>query len=297
MVPGGPARVLVTSTPPEVEVAANEPPHAQLGAAVQRARQVVHDLRNPIGSIQMAVQMLRDPLLGATKDLPPERASLVQTALDAIVCSAAQLQHLVGTLEDLPAVPRAPVRPAATSVPVPAPQAAKPRLVRPPKRQRKEAADLDEILRRVELLAATRSNVAALVRVHAPPGLRIIASGPEVLRALTNLVENAVDAAAAARPGHAPWTVDVLAVLEGPCVCIEIWDDGAGVPQDVADFLEGRRDEAPASAKTGPGAHGIGTGVVRRIAEENGGSLRVGREGGRTVVRLRIPAGETAAVI
>ncbi|MFJ2773129.1 ATP-binding protein [Streptomyces sp. NPDC087300] len=91
-----------------------------------------------------------------------------------------------------------------------------------------------------------------------------------------NLVDNALDAAAGTR--HA--RVEVALRTEGRAVVLRVRDTGPGVPagQRETIFTEGWTTKEPPAH----GKRGIGLALVRRLAERQGGSARVGEapEGG-----------------
>ncbi|MGW2231148.1 ATP-binding protein [Streptomyces formicae] len=91
-----------------------------------------------------------------------------------------------------------------------------------------------------------------------------------------NLVDNALDAAAGTR--HA--RVEVAVRAEGRSVVLRVRDTGPGVPAQQREtiFTEGWSTKEPPAH----GKRGIGLALVRRLAERQGGSARVGEtpEGG-----------------
>lgn len=87
---------------------------------------------------------------------------------------------------------------------------------------------------------------------------------------LGNLVDNALDAAG----GSEDPTVEVEVRAEGRTVVLRISDSGPGVPPDLRElvFTEGwTTKKLPAH-----GRRGLGLAMVRRLAERQGGSARVG---------------------
>jgi C4-dicarboxylate-specific signal transduction histidine kinase len=150
---------------------------------------------------------------------------------------------------------------------------------------------MDELLRRLEVMTVTRSSLPALLSVEAEPGLWVRAHGSELLRGLSNVVENAIEASARATPGSGPWTVDVRALASADTVVIEVRDHGDGFPESVTEWLARPPGEGEVlgSSKADGGLHGIGLRVARRVAEEVGGRLEAASHDGTTVVRLVLP--------
>jgi signal transduction histidine kinase len=260
---------------------------------VQRIRALIHDLRNPVGSVGIAVDLLL-AMLGDELAAIDEGARLrAEGVLNALRASAEQLRHLVHDLNVhapspvlvAPVAPAAaaptavePARPRALSVAAAAPAHDQPVLV-------------DELLRRLEVLTVTRCARPALLAVDATPGLRIPGTLQELLRALSNLVENGIEAAAAAVPGEGPWTVEVRVVADGEWVLLDVLNDGAAPSLDVQAWVLAPLDEhdAPSSKAKDGGLHGVGLKAVRRAVEPLGGKLELLRQGRSTVARVRLP--------
>lgn len=187
---------------------------AELGAL---AATVAHDLRNPLGIVQMAAT-------GAPPDVRREIGEQV-----------ARMNHLVTDILDYAR--------AWTIVPQP--------LI---------VADL----------------VAALdVDAHIPESLVVTADRHALLRALTNLVDNAC----------ALGTRVALVAEAGPPVTIDICDDGPGIAPEIAGSLF-----RPFVSRR-PGGTGLGLAIVRRIMEAHGGTVTlVERHGWSTCFRLSFGA-------
>lgn len=113
-----------------------------------------------------------------------------------------------------------------------------------------------------------------------------------------NLVDNALDAAVGLRNGggaagtvHA--RVEVALRVEGPqgrTVVLRVRDTGPGVPPDQREsvFTEGWTTKEPPAH----GKRGIGLALVRRLAERQGGSVRVGAApGGGAEFTVVLPEG------
>ena len=270
-----------------------------VAAELEAMRQIVHDLRNPVGSVSMAIEMLLGPLRSALSSLEPEMRRRVEGTLVALQESARQLRYLVSQREAKEGVaPRVvpPTKPtvsqaefvtdgaanAGTEIPA-APTPRSPR-------KSDSKVDLDDIFRRLEILTVTRSSLPALLAVDTCSGLSLKANGPELLRALSNLIENGIEASAAADPGTGPWTVQVRAFPEEEELLIEIENQGEGISREILDWLKGSPDlPSPSSTKNDEGLHGVGLRVARRVAEEHGGRLEGESKKGTTVMRMRFP--------
>ncbi|MDQ1156408.1 signal transduction histidine kinase [Sphingomonas sp. SORGH_AS 950] len=187
---------------------------AELGTL---AATVAHDLRNPLGIVQMAAT-------GA----PPEIRSEIGEQV-------ARMNHLVTDILDYAR--------AWTIVPQP--------LI---------VADLVAFLR---------------VEAHVPDSLMVTADRHALLRALTNLVDNA----------RALGTRVALVAEVGPPVTIDICDDGPGIAPEISDSLF-----RPFVSRR-PGGTGLGLAIVRRIMEAHGGTVTLAeRPGWSTCFRLTFGA-------
>lgn len=187
---------------------------AELGAL---AATVAHDLRNPLGIVQMAAT-------GAPPDIRSEIGEQV-----------ARMNHLVTDILDYAR--------AWTIVPQP--------------------------LLLADLLASL--GVAADV----PEGLMVTADRHALLRALTNLVDNA----------RALGTRVAIVAEAGTPVAIDICDDGPGIAPEIRDNLF-----HPFVSRR-PGGTGLGLAIVRRIMEAHGGTVTLAeRPGWSTCFRLTFGA-------
>jgi two-component system CitB family sensor kinase len=117
-------------------------------------------------------------------------------------------------------------------------------------------------------VAAERAVVLRLAEGTLLPGWLVDPSG--LVTAVGNLVDNALDAAA----GSPEAFVEVALYARGREVVLRVTDSGPGVPvaQRESIFTEGwSTKELPAHGK-----RGLGLALVRRLAERQGGTARVG---------------------
>ncbi|WP_454798328.1 ATP-binding protein [Novosphingobium lindaniclasticum] len=183
---------------------------AELGAL---AATVAHDLRNPLGIVQMA----------ATAAPPGVRAEIGE--------QVARMNALVTDILDYAR--------AWTVAPRP--------------------------LRLSELLTSFG------VDTQVPPDLEVMADRMALVRALTNLIDNA----------RAMGTQVSVIAEDGRAVTIDVCDDGPGIAPEIAANLF-----RPFVSRR-PGGTGLGLAIVRRIMEAHGGTVTlVDRPGWSTCFRL-----------
>jgi two-component system, CitB family, sensor kinase len=98
----------------------------------------------------------------------------------------------------------------------------------------------------------------------------------EVLTVLGNLVDNAIDAAAAQAPG--PRWVELTVLAAEHDLLIRVRDSGRGVPDDMREAIF-RYGVTTKSSTTGA-RRGLGLALVRQVIEGRGGMISVGHDGG-----------------
>ena len=93
-----------------------------------------------------------------------------------------------------------------------------------------------------------------------PPGWMVVGDRLRLAQAISNLIANALE--------HAPGRIEVAARLVGPRhVCIEVVDEGAGLPMALADLVRRPR------GGRGRGGRGRGLAIAAQIAERHRGRL------------------------
>ncbi len=137
------------------------------------------------------------------------------------------------------------------------------------------AVDIDDLRLLVEP-EALRKRVQ-LVWVNELQGSLPVA-GESVRQVILNLL---INACAATPEGGG---VHLRAYAAENALTIEVGDQGAGLPDDLANYLVGQSEEAP-----GVGG-GLGLWIVRRLVAVQGGTIRVAEEGGfSTLIRVTWP--------
>lgn len=235
----------------EAERRAADAELAQARAERDWLRSLVHDLNNPLTAVSAGVQLLTiDPLT-------PRQTEAARQARLAV----GRLQRLVEGMLDLGRVG----------------QGGALRLDRGP-----VGVDrlLDEVVEAVEPVAALkRVDVEAVVEPDLPT---LVIDGPLVVRAVINLVDNAVR--------HTPRgsRITLSAQRDGVAVVLAVRDEGAGVADEVRDQLF--RPFAQARDSRARGAAGLGLAWARAVALAHDGTIehRTPPAGGAEF-RLRLP--------
>ena len=118
-----------------------------------------------------------------------------------------------------------------------------------------------------------------------PTGLPVVlADGARLVRALSNLLDNA------RRHTAAGGSVRLGASVAADAVVVEVADTGEGIPADALPHVFERyyRGDGPRTRGTGTG---LGLAIARAVAEAHGGALAVQSEVGEgTTFRLSLSA-------
>ncbi len=222
----------------------------RLAALGEMAAGVAHEIRNPLGGIQLFASLLGRDL----RERPGElrlvgKITKCVSRLDAIVADILEFGR---------------------------PSAPNPASVR-----------LDTLVREtVELASTTIGQAGVTVEVSsAPGGIELETDGALLQRALLNLLMNAVEAAASAGSSCQQRRVLIEVVRDSDdWVSIRVQDEGPGIPPEQMDRIFN-----PFFTTKDDGT-GLGLAIVHQIAETLGGSVRAAnREGGGACFSLGLP--------
>jgi signal transduction histidine kinase len=224
----------------------------RLEAWADMARQVAHDIKNPLTPIQLSAEHARRVNLDRGAPLSP----VLDDCVNAILSQVKLLRQISAEFSSFASSPT-------------------------PRPERANLVDLIE-----EVVEPYRTGLAGRVAIH----LEIAAGLPEVFidrtlfaRALTNIIENALHA----MPGGGSITI-VAAHDRGrgkDVVSVQIRDTGVGMDADaLAKIFE------PYFSTKATGT-GLGLTIAKRNVELNGGSISVASERGvGTAVTLLMPS-------
>ncbi|MBS0556547.1 MAG: HAMP domain-containing protein [Proteobacteria bacterium] len=226
---------------------------AQRDAAwAEVARRLAHEVKNPLTPIQLAAERLRRRFIGR---LPPDETEVLDRATHTIVTQVEALKTLVNAFGDYARAPQIQARALDLHA------------------LAGEVLDLYENDQRIQL---TRRFDA-----HAPV---LRADAGRLRQLLHNLMKNALEAIGDTRKPHIEVTTRDIVENEQTWIELGVADNGPGLPDGF-----GERWFEPYTSSKQRGT-GLGLAVVKKIAEEHGGSVRAeNRDSGGAVFVLRLP--------
>lgn len=218
----------------------------RIAARREIARRVAHEIKNPLAPIRAAVETLRR--LRARND--PAFDEYFDEATRTVLDEVARISNIVSEFTRFARLPP----------PNPAPM------------------DLGDAARQVVNL---HGSSGAPIELSTAPAPAVNADRDQMIQVLTNLVQNAIDAAKS-RPEPRVWVrVEPIDALH---VRLEVRDNGEGVSAE----MRGRLFEPYATTK--PEGTGLGLAIVERIVFEHGGEIRYGdNPGGGAVFTVILP--------
>ncbi|MEU4639379.1 ATP-binding protein [Micromonospora sp. NPDC023814] len=225
---------------------------------------VSHELKTPIGALQLLAEALLDATEPAGAGAPDLSEDLVAARrfAERIQHESTRLGRLVQELLELTRLQGAEAQP-------------------PP-----EPVAVDWVV--AEVVDRTRTSAAARridVVVEGERGLTVHGSDTQLATAVSNLVENAINYSAE------DTTVRITARADDEHVEIAVADQGIGIaPTDVDRIFE-RFYRADQARSRSTGGTGLGLAIVKHIAGNHGGRVEVSSTlGGGSTFTLRLPA-------
>lgn len=216
------------------------------------ARRLAHEVKNPLTPIQLAAERLRRRFIGR---LAADDSELLDRATHTIVSQVEALKTMVNAFGDYARPPQLNARPIALH------------------------ALLGEVL---DLYANDQR--LALTRQLADGELMVKADPVRLRQALHNLLKNALEAIGEEHKPQIQVSTRIERDVDGAWVELSVADNGPGLPEGF-----GERWFEPYTTSKARGT-GLGLAVVKKIAEEHGGSVRAeNRPGGGAEFRLRLP--------
>lgn len=223
---------------------------AELG---MMAAEVAHEVNNPATYLMTNLSMLRDDLTADRLD-PHQAMEMIEECLDGV----ARITDIVRRMRSL----------ATSSA----------------EEGTDTLVDLGMVVRDVCRIAGLRVKYKAELHIFDAEGVTVRASPKRIGQVVLNLVINASDALTG-QIEPLP-RIDVTIGRNDDWACIDVRDNGPGIPEKVA----ARMFDAFYTSKTSEGGTGLGLAVSRTIADEHGGALvLMPHEERGAWFRLRLP--------
>jgi signal transduction histidine kinase len=213
----------------------------RIAARREVARQVAHEIKNPLAPIRAAVETLRRLRARGAAEFDGYFDEATRTVLE-------EVQRIKNIVSEFTKFARMP----------------------PPRFAR---IDLEELARGVVALHDTRGDPGrAPVRLEVTRPLpAVLADRDQIVQVLTNLLQNALEAAATVRD-DARVTVSLASAELGGAragaVVLRVSDNGPGIDPRIRDRL------FEPYATTKPEGSGLGLAIVQTIVHEHGGEIR-----------------------
>ncbi|MFI2039168.1 ATP-binding protein [Streptomyces bottropensis] len=112
----------------------------------------------------------------------------------------------------------------------------------------------------------------------------VSADAARLQQVLVNLLANART--------HTPPGTTVTARVQrrGPWMCVDVEDDGQGIPEELLPHVFERFARGDSSRSRASGSSGLGLAIVQAVADAHGGAVTVDSVPGRTVFTVHLPA-------
>ncbi len=224
------------------------------------ARRIAHEIKNPLTPIQLSAERLKRKYLAEITSDP----ETFRICTETIVRQVGDIGRMVDEFSAFARMPAPVMRPE----------------------------DLVEIVRQTVFLQRNAHADIAFDTILPAHPVRLLLDQHQIGQALTNLLQNAIDAIQGRPPSDSeplpPGRIVVRVAEEAGRVVLAVEDNGKGLPSDMRDRLT-----EPYVTTRAKGT-GLGLAIVKKIMEDHGGELVLGdRPGGGAVVKLVFSAAST----
>jgi len=168
------------------------------GAWREMAKQVAHEIKNPLTPMKLSIQYLQH----AQRSDPERAAALIERVTKTLIEQIDGLAHIASEFSNFAKMPKA----------------------------RNEQLVLNEIVASVYLLFTEHQEPAEEIRLSLPEHpIVAFADKAQLARVLTNLIKNAQQAIPEGRPGQ----IGIQLCRQGGTAVISVTDNGNGIPDEV----------------------------------------------------------------
>ena len=220
----------------------------------EMARQVAHEIKNPLTPIRLSAQLIRR----AKSDDHPEFDQLLEDGLTTILSQTESLKKIAGDFANFAVLPRADIEPHSP-------------------------IELIEDVTRL-YLHQSNDNISVEVAHDLPQGTQISVDGDEFKRVLLNLINNALEAMNE-KGGTLTLSTAYLSDPEEPSVKIILEDTGCGITPEA----QARLFEPYFTTRTS--GTGLGLAIVKKTIDSYDGIITISSEWGKgTTVTIQLPS-------
>ncbi len=168
--------------------------HERENAWREMAKQVAHEIRNPLTPIKLSIQHLRQ----AFKDKAPEREEILQRVTQTVIDQIETLSRIATEFSHFAKMPE----------------------------RKYERVDIDNLLKEAINLFREVQGVSFIDQL-ASPTIKVIADSDQLRGVFINIIRNAIQAIEKAG------TITISTIKEGRVCLITISDTGLGIPEEI----------------------------------------------------------------
>jgi two-component system, NtrC family, nitrogen regulation sensor histidine kinase NtrY len=220
------------------------------------ARRIAHEIKNPLTPIQLSAERLKRKFLAEIVSDPETFERMTET----IIRQVGDIGRMVDEFSAFARMPTPVMRPEIIG---------------------------DLVASAVDLQRAGRADIVFTTNLSPDP-ITVVCDSRQIRQAMTNLLQNAVDAIEGRRheldditDGPARDEIEVSVVHRDSRLCVVISDNGRGLPEADRDHL------TEPYVTTREKGTGLGLAIVKKIMEDHGGSVELrDRPGGGAIVSL-----------
>lgn len=213
----------------------------------EMAKQVAHEIKNPLTPMKLSVQHLQK----AWKDKAPDWEERLQRFTETMTEQIETLSSIASEFSDFAKMPA----------------------------KNEEIIDIQEVIEKTLTLYQDIASIRFLFRKSENPQY-ILADRKQIIRVLTNLINNAVYAIGEKAEG----VITISVVSEKEAVLVTISDNGSGISREQAEHI------FQPNFTTKSSGMGLGLAIVKSIVQGTGGEILFHSEEGKgTTFMMRFP--------